>query len=192
MLEPIKDNLYLVDLVIAGAGPAGLSAAINAASEGLRTVVLDVDRPGGQIKYSQALENFLGFPKGLTGLELTRRAVAQARKFGAVFFCQLQEVRTPGFPGSHRRQLVAVDRKGRIYDFWAQVVLLATGQEPRQLPCAGCEHIRERFVFCQAGPEQLEACKERDVLVVGGGNSAGQAALFLAEFCRVQVLARRP
>jgi thioredoxin reductase (NADPH) len=171
----------LYDLCIVGAGPAGLAAAVYAASEGLRTVVLERDAPGGQAGQSASIENYLGFPKGLSGADLTHRAVAQASRFGAEMVLARDVV---GFES--RGPIRAVRFDGGEVE--ARAVLIATGVAYRRLEARGLESLGVRGVYYGATASEASQCEGEDVYVVGAANSAGQAALNLAHFARRVVL----
>jgi thioredoxin reductase (NADPH) len=172
----------LYDLCIVGAGPAGLAAAVYAASEGLRTVVVERDAPGGQAGQSAAIENYLGFPKGLSGADLTRRAVAQAARFGAEMVLARDVV---GFEQRGPVRAVLLAGGG---DIEARAVLLTTGVSYRQLDADGLEELGARGVHYGATASEASQCEGEDVYVVGAANSAGQAVLNLARFARKVVL----
>jgi thioredoxin reductase (NADPH) len=174
--QPIEEALY--DLVIVGAGPAGLAAAVYGASEGLRTVVLERTAPGGQAGKSMRIENYLGFPTGITGSELTDRAVIQADKFGArLFICTGAVGLTfeQGYPILHIEGGESVATR---------CLLIATGVDYRRLDVEGCAKFEGCGVYYAATPNEAQMCRGSDVVVVGGGNSAGQAAVFLSEQAR--------
>ena len=162
------------DLVVVGAGPAGLAAAVYGASEGLSTLVLERIGPGGQAGRSMRIENYLGFPTGITGGELAERAVAQAHKFGADL-----PIPTPvvgmtfddGCPVVHLEDGEAVK---------ARCLLIATGADYRRLGVEGCERFEGRGVYYAATMNEASMCRGSEVAVVGGGNSAGQAVVFLS------------
>ncbi|HEV3322225.1 MAG TPA: FAD-dependent oxidoreductase [Solirubrobacteraceae bacterium] len=163
-----------VDLLIVGGGPAGLGAAVYGASEGLDTLVVEGTVLGGQAGTSRRIENYLGFPAGISGTELTSRAITQARKFGA-------RAATPYrastlLPGGERH-LVKFDEGNEVA---ARTVLLATGADYRRLPVEGLDRYEGLSVFYAAGPLEGQICAGRRVGVIGGGNSAGQAAVWLA------------
>jgi thioredoxin reductase (NADPH) len=163
-----------VDLLVLGGGPAGLGAAVYGASEGLDTLVVESTVLGGQAGSSRRIENYLGFPAGISGTELTSRAVTQARKFGA-------RTATPYRardlePGSERH-LVRLEEGNEIA---ARAVLLSTGAEYRRLPVEGLEEYEGISVFYAAGPPEGQLCAGQRVGVIGGGNSAAQAAVWLA------------
>ncbi len=174
--RPPRAEVY--DLVVAGAGPAGLAAAVYGASEGLRTLVLDSVAPGGQAGASTKIENYLGFPTGITGAELTARATIQAQKFGAEL-CSATPV--VGLDLDGPTPAVLLDGGGRV---GARCVLVATGADYRKLDVPGRERFDGVGVYYAATPMELTACRGQDVVVVGGGNSAGQAAMFLAQHTR--------
>jgi thioredoxin reductase (NADPH) len=163
-----------VDLVVVGAGPAGLGAAVYGASEGLDTLIVDSRGLGGQAGESRRIENYLGFPAGISGTELTGRAVLQARKFGARPATPYRAITLE--PGNGRHVVRLEDGK----EIAARAVLLATGAEYRRLPVDRLSDYEGLSVFYAAGPPEQELCGASRVAVVGGGNSAGQAAVWLA------------
>jgi thioredoxin reductase (NADPH) len=163
-----------VDLLVIGAGPAGLGAAVYGASEGLETLVVDSTGLGGQAGASRRIENYLGFPAGITGNELTSRAVTQARKFNARFATPYRALSLE--PGNGRH----VVRLEEDHEIAARAVLLATGAQYRRLPVDGLAEYEGISVFYAAGPPEAQLCGASRVAVVGGGNSAGQAAVWLA------------
>jgi len=163
------------DLVIVGAGPAGLAAAVYGASEGLRTLILDRASPGGQAGASMKIENYLGFPTGITGAQLTARATLQAQKFDAQFSVP-SPVATLERAGAN--VTVHIDEGERAT---ARCVLIATGADYRRLNVPGRERFEGLGVYYEATPTELGECRDVEVVLVGGGNSAGQAAVFLAE-----------
>ncbi|MFJ2032176.1 FAD-dependent oxidoreductase [Streptosporangium sp. NPDC087985] len=163
------------DLVIVGAGPAGLAAAVYGASEGLRTVVLDAVATGGQAGTSSCIENYLGFPSGISGGELAERAVIQARKFGAHF----------GMPA----EVVSIERQAEHYviglrdgpPIEGRTIVVATGARYRKLDVPRLEDFEGNGVYYAATLAEAGLCRGEPVMVVGGGNSAGQATIFLSE-----------
>ena len=163
-----------VDLLVVGGGPAGLGAAVYGASEGLDTLVVESTALGGQAGSSRRIENYLGFPAGITGTELTSRAVTQARKFGARSATPYRAVALE--PGNGRH----VVRLEEDHEVAARAVLLATGAEYRRLACDDLAEYEGLSVFYAAGPPEAQLCGASRVAVVGGGNSAGQAAVWLA------------
>jgi thioredoxin reductase (NADPH) len=163
-----------VDLLIIGGGPAGLGAAVYGASEGLDTLVVESTALGGQAGDSRRIENLLGFPAGISGTELTSRAVSQARKFGAR---PATPYRAIGLEPGRDRHLVQLEEGHEVA---ARAVILATGAEYRRLPVADLAGYEGTSVFYAAGPAEAQRCGPRRIAVVGGGNSAGQAAVWLA------------
>jgi thioredoxin reductase (NADPH) len=173
------------ELAIVGAGPAGLAAAVYGSSEGLRTVLVEREAPGGQAGQSSRIENYLGFPNGLSGADLTRRAVMQARKFGS-------EILTPQSVDSLRvegpyRQIVLGDGS----EVSCHALLIATGVSYRKLDVPGAEALSGRGVYYGAAATEAMAYRGQDVYVVGGGNSAGQAAMYFSQYAsHVYILVR--
>ena len=176
----------LYDLVIVGAGPAGLAAAVYGASEGLRTLMLDRHAPGGQAGMSSRIENYLGFPAGISGSELTRRALAQAQRLGAEALAPL-EVTGVSIEGGYKHVTLADGRT-----VVTRTLLAATGMMYREHPAPGIAEHTGAGVYYGAATTEAPAFKGRRVLVVGGGNSAGQGAMYLARFAEdVQIVIRR-
>jgi thioredoxin reductase (NADPH) len=163
-----------VDLLVVGGGPAGLGAAVYGASEGLSTLVVESTALGGQAGASRRIENYLGFPAGITGSELTGRAVTQARKFNARTATPYRAVSLEPGDGRH---VVRLDEGLEIH---ARTVLIATGAQYRRLPVDRLSEYEGLSVFYAAGPPEARLCGASRVGVVGGGNSAGQAAVWLA------------
>jgi thioredoxin reductase (NADPH) len=163
-----------VDLLVVGAGPGGLAAAVYGASEGLETLVVESTALGGQAGSSTRIENYLGFPAGISGAELTSRAVSQARKFDARTATPYRAVGLEPGDGRHVVQL----EEG--HEIGAKAVILATGAEYRRLPLDDLRDYEGTSVFYAAGPPEAQVCGASRVAVVGGGNSAGQAAVWLA------------
>ncbi len=177
------------DVVVLGGGPAGLAAAVYAASEGLSTLVVERFAPGGQAGTSARIENYLGFPTGLTGAELSRRATLQARKFGAVISSvhEASQVFEPE-AGGLREILLADGQHVR-----GRSVVLASGADYRRLPAENAERFEGHGLYYAATHIEASQCSTEDVVVVGGGNSAGQAVVKLADHAgQVHVVARRP
>ena len=175
------------DLVVIGGGPAGLGAAVYGASEGLKTVLVERTATGGQAGQSSRIENYLGFPDGVSGAQLTLRARMQAQKFGA-------ELLTT-------REVVGLDVKGsargiRFADggtLGAHSIILATGVTYRQLSAPGLEELTGRGVYYGSALTEASACIDQDVYIVGGANSAGQAAVYLSRHAKsVTLLVRGP
>ncbi|MBP3954809.1 FAD-dependent oxidoreductase [Gemmata sp. G18] len=176
LLRPLEKSVY--DLVIVGGGPAGLAAAVYGASEGLRTLILERLAPGGQAGRSMRIENYLGFPTGITGAELTERAIIQANKFGANFAVGMVVHRLAlesQYPVLHLRAGETISTR---------CLLIATGAEYRKLDVKGCDSFEGCGVYYAATPLEAQMCRGSDVVVVGGGNSAGQAAVFMASQVR--------
>jgi len=163
-----------VDLLVVGGGPAGLGAAVYGASEGLETLVVESTALGGQAGSSRRIENYLGFPAGISGAELTSRAVSQARKFNARPATPYRAVALE--PGNGRH----IVRLEEGHEIAARSVILATGAQYRRLPVDGLAEYEGLSVFYAAGPPEAQLCGASRVGVVGGGNSAGQAAVWLA------------
>jgi thioredoxin reductase (NADPH) len=163
-----------VDLLVVGGGPAGLGAAVYGASEGLDTLVIESTALGGQAGSSRRIENYLGFPAGISGAELASRAVTQARKFNARTATPYRAVSLE--PGADRHVVRLEDGE----EIGARAVLLATGAEYRRLPVADLADYEGVSVFYAAGPPEAQLCGASRVAVVGGGNSAGQAAVWLS------------
>lgn len=181
--RPLEDLVY--DLVVVGAGPAGLAAAVYAASEGLRTVVLETSAPGGQAGSSMRIENYLGFPTGVMGSELAGRAILQANKFGARL-----SVPTPvnqlAFESAYT--IVHLDEDETVT---AKCLLIATGADYRRLGVEGSGRFEGTGVYYAATLAEARLCGGQQVVIVGGGNSAGQAAVFLAGHVRHVLLLLR-
>jgi thioredoxin reductase (NADPH) len=175
----------LYDLCIVGAGPAGLAAAVYAASEGLQTVVVERDAPGGQAGQSASIENYLGFPKGLSGADLTHRAVAQASRFGAEMVLARDVV---GFETRGPVRAVLLDGST---DIEARAVVVATGVSYRRLQAPGLDDATGRGIYYGATASEASQTSGEDVYVVGAANSAGQAALNFARFAKRVVLVVR-
>ena len=171
--RPVEQTLY--DLIVVGAGPAGLAAAVYGASEGLRTLVLDSTAPGGQAGSSMRIENYLGFPTGITGSELADRAILQANKFGARL-----SVSTPvsSLMFDKTYPVLRLDGDETVT---TKCLLIATGVEYRRLNAERCEQFEGRGVYYAATHNEAQLCKGAQVVLVGGGNSAGQAAVFLSQ-----------
>jgi thioredoxin reductase (NADPH) len=181
--EPI-DQTQLRDLVIVGAGPSGLAAAVYGASEGLDVLVLETSSPGGQAASSSRIENYLGFPAGITGQELADRALAQAEKFGA----QLLLAKSVRLWCDHKPYTVELESGARIH---TRAIVIATGAEYRKPPLENLSRFESAGVYYGATFVEAQLCGGEDVIVVGGANSAGQAAVFLAQSAsRVSMLVR--
>ena len=179
--------LELYDLVIVGAGPSGLAAAVYGASEGLRTLLLDRHAPGGQAGSSSRIENYLGFPAGVSGSELTRRAVTQAQRLGAELLVPL-EVTGVSIDGG----IQAPDAQRRPRDRHADACWPRPAWTTASIPRRAWRTHTGAGVYYGAATTEAPAFSDRRVLVVGGGNSAGQAAMYLARYAKdVQIVVRR-
>lgn len=174
------------DLVIVGAGPAGLAAAVYGASEGLRTLLLDRHAPGGQAGSSSRIENYLGFPAGVSGSELTRRALTQAQRLGAEFLAPL-EVTGVSIDAGYKRLTLADGR-----ELVTRTMLASTGMFYREHPAPGVMEHTGAGVYYGAATTEAPAFTGRRVFVIGGGNSAGQGAIYLSRFAKeVDIVVRR-
>jgi thioredoxin reductase (NADPH) len=181
----VRADLAFYDLVIVGGGPAGLAAAVYGASEGLKTVMVEREAPGGQAGMSSRIENYLGFPSGLSGADLARRAVTQARRFGV-------EILSP-----QAATAVRVEGPSRIVkladgnELGCKVLLLAMGVSYRKLDVPGAERLQGRGLYYGSAMTEAMACKGEDVYIIGGANSAGQAAMYFSKYAsRVIMLVR--
>jgi thioredoxin reductase (NADPH) len=183
-IDSLPDRCF--DLVVVGAGPAGLAAAVYGASEGLRTLLLEMVAVGGQAGTSSRIENYLGFPTGISGGDLTARAVVQAEKFGAHLTspCTAQSLREQG---GH-----LTVRLSDGTDVAGRAVIVASGARYRRLDVARLEDFEDTSVYYAATEMEARLCAASPVLVVGGGNSAGQAAMFLSDASPVTIVIRGP
>ena len=180
----IKDDVY--DVLIAGAGTAGLAAAVYGASEGLKTLCIDGMGPGGQAGQSSKIENYMGFPSGLPGAELANRGYLQALKFGAEFTAPVMVRSLERLADDLHAVEFCTGQKVR-----AKTVLVATGVSYRRLPIDGCQRLEGAGVYYSATSVEARVCRDSTAIVVGGGNSAGQAAMFLAQHAKeVKILLR--
>jgi len=179
------DQTHVRDVVVIGAGPAGLAAAVYAASEGLDVLVLEATSPGGQAGSSSRIENYLGFPNGISGQDLAGRAYTQAQKFGAeILIARVADSLTCG----RKPYAVELEGSGRIA---ARAIIIATGAQYRRLPLDNLSQFEGTGVYYAAMSVEEKLCVGEEVIVVGGGNSAGQAAVFLAESAKhVHILVR--
>jgi thioredoxin reductase (NADPH) len=174
------------DLIIVGGGPAGLAAAVYGASEGLRTVMVERQAPGGQAGTSSRIENYLGFPSGLSGADLARRAVTQARRFGV----ETLAAEAVGLRCQDSYRFVQLADGSELS---SHVILIASGVAWRKLDVPGAERLAGAGVYYGAAMTEAISCRDEDVFVVGGANSAGQAAMHLSKYARqVTMLARAP
>lgn len=181
----LRADLAFYDLVIVGGGPAGLAAAVYGASEGLKTVMIEREAPGGQAGMSSRIENYLGFPSGLSGADLARRAVTQARRFG-VEILSPQAATAVRVEGPSRTVKLADGN-----ELGCKVLLLAMGVSYRKLDVPGAERLQGRGLYYGSAMTEAMACKGEDVYIIGGANSAGQAAMYFSKYAsRVIMLVR--
>lgn len=182
-----KASADLYDVVIVGAGPSGLAAAVYGASEGLKTLLVERRAPGGQAGTSSRIENYLGFPKGLSGSDLARRAITQATRLGAEFLTPSEVVEIK-FKDQYK--IISLADGSEIM---TKSVVITTGVDYRQLETKGVADFTGAGIYYGAAMTEANACKNQDVYVVGGGNSAGQGAMYLSQFARkVYILVRKP
>jgi thioredoxin reductase (NADPH) len=182
--QEVKSELY--DVVIIGAGPAGLAASVYGSSEGLKTLLIEKKAPGGQAGTSSRIENYLGFPAGLSGADLTRRAITQSARFGTDFLS----------PQAVKEIKLKDNYKTLILDDGTEVttkaVVITTGVDYRQLNTTGIDKFTGAGIYYGAAMTEAASCKDKHVFVVGGGNSAGQAAMYLSKFAKeVFILIRK-
>lgn len=170
------------DVVIIGAGPSGLASAVYGSSEGLKTLLVDRHAPGGQAGTSSRIENYLGFPTGLSGAELTRRAITQATRLGAEFLApkEVSAISISDNPHEHYKTIKFSDDNEVI----AKSIIISTGVEYRHLEAENIDNFTGAGVYYGAATTEANACKDSDVYIVGGGNSAGQAAMYLAHYAQ--------
>ena len=183
----MRAGLEFYDVAIVGGGPAGLAAAVYAASEGLKTLMVEREAPGGQAGLSSNIENYLGFPAGLTGADLAMRAVTQARRFG-VEIVSPQEASAIRVDGAYRYITLSDGTEVSCH-----TLILATGVQWRTLDVPGMQRLQGAGVYYGASATEGISCRDEDVYVVGGANSAGQAAMFFSKYARrVVMLVRGP
>ncbi len=176
----------LYDVVIIGAGPAGLAAAVYGSSEGLKTLLVEKRAPGGQAGTSSRIENYLGFPNGLSGSDLTRRAISQAKRLGAEFLAPV-EVASIRLQDNYKILTLSDDSEIKT-----RSIIIATGVNYRKLEATGVHNFTGAGVYYGAATTEAAMCQDQDVFVVGGGNSAGQAAMYLSNFAKqVSILIRK-
>jgi len=180
----ITNEIY--DVVIIGAGPAGLAAAVYGASEGLKTLLIERKAPGGQAGSSSRIENYLGFPAGLSGADLTRRAISQAMRLGAEF---LSPQAVNDIKQKDGYKTIILDDGPEII---SRTVVITTGVDYRKLEVKGIENFTGAGVYYGAAMTEAAACKDKEVYIIGGGNSAGQGAVYLSKFAKnVYIIIRR-
>src|SRR6202167_4904182 len=184
-ITELPDPGMIYDVTVVGAGPAGLAAAVYAASEGLCTIVIEGTAPGGQAGTSSKIENYLGFPTGISGQRLASRAQLQALKFGVRFAVSREALTLEPYSDVHKITLA-----GGI-SLCSRAVVIATGAQYRKLPLENFEKFENQGIYYAATGMETAYCHDKEVVVVGGGNSAGQAALFLAQTAaRVNIMVR--
>jgi thioredoxin reductase (NADPH) len=190
-LLPELDENHVYDVAIVGAGPAGLATAVYAASEGLSVIVLDSRAPGGQAGASSRIENYLGFPTGISGQALAGRAFVQAQKFGAHVGIPMKVKALHCDESPHRLEMTC--NKGvHLGDIRSHSIVIASGAVYRRPNLEGLDKLDGRGVYYWASPVEAKLCKHQEIVVVGGGNSAGQGIVYLASHCaHIHVLIRR-
>lgn len=177
----------MYDVAIIGAGPAGLAAAVYGGSEGLNTVLIEKRAPGGQAGTSSRIENYLGFPKGLSGAELSRRAITQATRFGIEFLSPLEVLH---IEVKDNYKILKLSDGSELN---TRSIIITTGVDYRKLPAKGINDFTGAGIYYGAATTEAYACKNKDVYIVGGGNSAGQAAMYLSKFAAmVFIVIRKP
>ncbi len=171
-----KEEMY--DVVIIGAGPAGLAAAVYGGTEGLKTLMIEKRAPGGQAGTSSRIENYLGFPSGLSGADLTRRALTQASRFGVELLspCQVIDINT-----KDNYKILSLSNGPEIK---AHTVIISTGVDYKTLDAKGINDLTGAGVYYGSATAEAHSCKDKNVFIVGGGNSAGQAAMYLSGFAK--------
>ncbi|GAA0873182.1 FAD-dependent oxidoreductase [Gangjinia marincola] len=180
-----KEEIY--DVAIIGAGPSGLAAAVYGGSEGLKTILIEKHAPGGQAGTSSRIENYLGFPNGLSGQELTHRAISQAKRFG-IEFLSPKEVKNIETKDSYKILTLSDDKKIN-----AKSIVISTGVNYRKLQAEGVDDFTGAGVYYGSSMTEAQACKDKEVYIVGGGNSAGQSAVYLSNFAKnVYIVVRKP
>lgn len=183
----IEATSQLYDVVIIGAGPAGLAAGVYGGSEGLKTLLIEKRAPGGQAGTSSRIENYLGFPNGLSGSDLTRRAISQAKRLGTEF---LSPVEVTDIQLQDHYKIITLSDGGEIR---SKSIIISTGVDYRKLEASGVHNFTGAGVYYGAATTEANACQDKDIYIVGGGNSAGQAAMYLSNFARkVYIAIRKP
>ncbi len=183
----VKAAQKMYDVAVIGAGPAGLAAGVYGGSEGLNTILIERRAPGGQAGTSSRIENYLGFPKGLSGADLSRRAMAQASRFG-IEFLSPQEVSDLEVKDSYK---ILTLKDGEQVN--TKAVIITSGVDYRKHPAKGIDEFTGAGIYYGAATTEAQACKNQDIYIVGGGNSAGQAAMYLSKFAKqVFIVIRKP
>jgi thioredoxin reductase (NADPH) len=180
-----SESMY--DVVIIGAGPSGLASAVYGGSEGLKTLLIEKKAPGGQAGSSSRIENYLGFPNGLSGQELTHRAITQAKRFGIEFLAPKEVV---SIKLKDNYKILELDDGNTVN---TKSVIISTGVAYRKLNADGIQDYTGAGVYYGSSMTEAQACKEKEVYIVGGGNSAGQSAVYLSNFAKnVHIIIRKP
>ncbi|WP_339869623.1 FAD-dependent oxidoreductase [uncultured Algoriphagus sp.] len=183
----IKAKQAMYDVAVIGAGPAGLAASVYGGSEGLNTLLIEKRAPGGQAGTSSRIENYLGFPKGLSGAELSRRAITQATRFG-IEFLSPQEVVDIKVKDNYK---IITLKNGEVVN--AKTIIISTGVDYRKHPAKGIDEFTGAGIYYGAATTEAVSCQNEDIYIVGGGNSAGQAAMYLSKFAKmVYIVVRKP
>ena len=183
----VEATNQLYDVVIIGAGPAGLAAGVYGGSEGLKTLLIEKRAPGGQAGTSSRIENYLGFPNGLSGSDLTRRAISQAKRLGTEF---LSPVEVTDIQLQDHYKIITLSDGSEIR---SKSIIISTGVNYRKLEANGVHNFTGAGVYYGAATTEANTCQNKDVYIVGGGNSAGQAAMYLSNFARnVYIAIRKP
>ena len=181
-----KASKQLYDVLIIGAGPAGLAASVYGSCEGLKTILLERSNPGGQASSSARIENYLGFPSGLSGAELSRRAITQTLRFGTEILTP-QEVRNIRIQDGYK--ITELEDGSEIH---SKAIVIATGVAYKKLEIPGLENFTGAGVYYGAASLEAQACRNETIYIVGGGNSACQAAMYMSKFAKeVNILIRR-
>ncbi len=180
----VKNEIY--DVVVIGAGPAGLAASVYGSSEGLKTLLIERKAPGGQAGTSSRIENYLGFPTGLSGADLTHRAISQSKRFGTDFLSP-QSVKAIKLQDNYKKIILVDDT-----EIMTKAIVITTGVDYRKLTTPGIPQFTGAGIYYGAANTEAASCKDKNVFIVGGGNSAGQAAMYLSKFAKqVNILIRK-
>ena len=183
----VQATEQLYDVIIIGAGPAGLAAAVYGGSEGLKTLLVEKRAPGGQAGTSSRIENYLGFPNGLSGADLTRRAISQAKRLGTEFLSPLE---VTDIKVQDQYKILTLSDGNELR---SKSIIIATGVNYRKLEASGVHNFTGAGVYYGAATTEANSCQDKDIYIVGGGNSAGQAAMYLSNFAnQVYIAIRKP